>query len=126
MSERTRVSTPTYHAPRQVLKGAPAPAAARLSRRRAPWTTSKRLVYTLAFAAVTIVGSIYGAGLKMQQEYKAEKKHVLESPVEDRIRVLEIRRAHLVKERLPLEQKLEKAQARLRIIREQEERERGK
>jgi hypothetical protein len=33
------------------------------------WTTSKRMVWTVAFAAVTIVGSIYGAGLKTQQEY---------------------------------------------------------
>lgn len=32
---------------------------------------NKRVLWTVAFAAVTIVGAIYGAGLKTQQEYKA-------------------------------------------------------
>lgn len=31
----------------------------------------KRFIWTGAFAAVTVVGSIYGAGLKTQQEFKA-------------------------------------------------------
>lgn len=39
---------------------APGPAAARL----------RRYVYTGAFAAITIAGTIYGAGLKTQQEVK--------------------------------------------------------
>lgn len=33
--------------------------------------TIKRVIWTGAFAAVTFVGAIYGAGLKTQQEYKA-------------------------------------------------------
>jgi len=34
----------------------------------------KRVIYTGAFAAVTIVGAIYGAGLKTQEEFKAVRR----------------------------------------------------
>ncbi|KAI0201829.1 hypothetical protein F4808DRAFT_99874 [Astrocystis sublimbata] len=80
---------------------------------RNSWTTPKRVIWTGAFAAVTIVGAIYGAGLKTRQEYHAEKSQVLEAPVEERIQVLEARRAHLVAQKRPLERKLE--ELRLRV-----------
>ncbi|RYC61845.1 hypothetical protein CHU98_g4340, partial [Xylaria longipes] len=81
-------------------------------------TTPKRMIWTGAFAAVTAVGTIYGAGLKTRQEYQAEKKQVLEAPVEERISVLEARRARLVSQRRPLENKLE--ELRLRVQKEEE------
>ncbi|KAI1813156.1 hypothetical protein GGS20DRAFT_496324 [Poronia punctata] len=80
---------------------------------RRPWTTPKRLIWTGAFAAVTIVGAIYGAGLKTQQEYKTEKKKFIETPPEERIRTLEERRAALVTTKRPLEKKL--GELRLRV-----------
>ncbi|KAI1263357.1 hypothetical protein F5Y18DRAFT_429043 [Xylariaceae sp. FL1019] len=75
--------------------------------------TLKRLIWTGAFAAVTMVGAIYGAGLKSQQEYKAEKRHIIEESPEERIRALEHRRAQLRMARLPLERKLEKVRRRV-------------
>ncbi|OTA95423.1 hypothetical protein M434DRAFT_64359, partial [Hypoxylon sp. CO27-5] len=74
----------------------------------------KRIIWTGAFAAVTIVGAIYGAGLKTQQEYKEEKKRIIEASPEDRIRALEDRRAVLVRERAPLERKLGEVRARIK------------
>ncbi|KAI2639428.1 hypothetical protein GGS21DRAFT_488373 [Xylaria nigripes] len=82
------------------------------------WNMPKRMIWTGAFAAVTIVCSIYGAGLKAQQEYRAEKKKIIEAPPEERIRELEARRAKLMTQRRPLEQKLE--ELRLRIEKENE------
>ncbi|EMR72297.1 hypothetical protein UCREL1_658 [Eutypa lata UCREL1] len=66
----------------------------------------QRIIWTGAFAAVTIVGAIYGAGLKTQQEYKSEKKQVVQASVEDRIAVLENRRATLMSQKIPLDNKL--------------------
>ncbi|KAI3327132.1 hypothetical protein HD806DRAFT_383464 [Xylariaceae sp. AK1471] len=77
------------------------------------WATPKRMIWTGAFAAVTIVGTIYGAGLKTQQEYQAEKKKILETPPEERIAALEARRAALVTSKRPLEQKLQELQLRV-------------
>ncbi|KAI0868884.1 hypothetical protein GGS24DRAFT_190656 [Hypoxylon argillaceum] len=86
------------------------------STRRSAWTTPKRMIWTGAFAAVTIVGAIYGAGLKTQQEYHAK---ILETPVEERIQVLEARRSHLMSQKRPLEQKLE--ELRLRVEKQKQE-----
>ncbi|KAJ8115824.1 hypothetical protein ONZ43_g4580 [Nemania bipapillata] len=60
-----------------------------------------------------MVGAIYGAGLKTQQEYQAEKKQILETPIEERIEVLEARRAELMRTRRPLEEKREELRVRL-------------
>ncbi|KAI1495805.1 hypothetical protein F5X99DRAFT_103262 [Biscogniauxia marginata] len=76
--------------------------------------TMKRMIWTGAFAAVAIAGAIYGAGLKTQQEYKAEKKQIIETSVENRVRDLEERRAGLVAQRLPIERKLGELRTRIR------------
>ncbi|KAI0838064.1 hypothetical protein F5Y06DRAFT_297059 [Hypoxylon sp. FL0890] len=100
--------------PRQIRRGAPLPTS------KLPWGTEnpgislKRIIWTGAFAAVTIVGAIYGAGLKTQQEFKQEKKKIIEASPEERIRDLEERRAMLVRERAPLERKLEELRVRIR------------
>ncbi|KAI0548449.1 hypothetical protein F4679DRAFT_317282 [Xylaria curta] len=112
MSSRRPPPTAAYRPPRQINRGAAPPSV------RGSWTTPKRMIWTGAFAAVTIVGTIYGAGLKTQQEYRTEKKQVLEAPVEERIRTLEARRAQLVSQRRPLEKKLE--ELRLRVQKEDE------
>ncbi|KAI1339257.1 hypothetical protein F5Y15DRAFT_83347 [Xylariaceae sp. FL0016] len=75
--------------------------------------TTKRVIFTAAFAAVTVVGAIYGAGLKTQQEYKAEKKEIMAITPEDRIRGLEERRAALMRQKEPLERKLETLRERI-------------
>ncbi|KAI0105769.1 hypothetical protein GGR51DRAFT_571735 [Nemania sp. FL0031] len=123
MSLRKPPPTSTPRPPRRVQRGAApstpsTPLAGKTS--RGAWTTPKRMIWTGAFAAVTIVGSIYGAGLKTQQEYHAEKKQILESSVEERIQTLEARRAQLMSQRRPLEQKLD--QLRLRVQKQEQER----
>ncbi|KAI1300481.1 hypothetical protein F5Y03DRAFT_229538 [Xylaria venustula] len=113
----------TYQPARQSRRGrgpvSSAPVAMGSRGGRGAWTTPKRLIWTGAFAAVTIVGSIYGAGLKTQQEYHAEKKQILETPIEERISALEAHRARLVTQKRPLERKRD--ELRLRIQKQQNE-----
>ncbi|KAI0395174.1 hypothetical protein F5Y17DRAFT_218721 [Xylariaceae sp. FL0594] len=105
----TRPARPIHH------RGAGAsPNSTTAAAARGAWTKPKVVIYTAAFAAVTIVGAIYGAGLKTQQEYKAEKRQIIQATPEERVRVLESRRAALVAERLPLERKLEELRRRVR------------
>ncbi|KAI1358117.1 hypothetical protein F5Y08DRAFT_346028 [Xylaria arbuscula] len=61
------------------------------------------------------------AGLKTRQEYRAEKKQILETPVEERIGALEARRTQLVGQLRPLEKKRE--ELRLRIEKQEKEKE---
>ncbi|KAI0886055.1 uncharacterized protein GGS22DRAFT_187286 [Annulohypoxylon maeteangense] len=81
---------------------------------RPPRMAFKTWLLTGAFAAVAVVGAIYGAGLKTQQEYKKEKQKIVEASAEDRIRDLEGRRATLVAYRRPIERKLDDLRARMR------------
>ncbi|KAH7029415.1 uncharacterized protein B0I36DRAFT_350301 [Microdochium trichocladiopsis] len=81
----------------------------------------KRIVWTGAFAAVTIVGAIYGAGLKTQQEFKAEKAKVIEATPEERIAQLETRRSALVTQRIPIQRKLDEVNERIRATEEKEQ-----
>lgn len=52
---------------RAVARAATARAAAAAAQR----AKVKRFIWAGSFAAITIVGTIYGAGLKSQQEYKS-------------------------------------------------------
>ncbi|KAJ9635501.1 hypothetical protein H2201_003158 [Coniosporium apollinis] len=72
----------------------------------------RRLVMTGAVAAVTVTGAWYGAGLKTRQEFKQEKKVVLEASPQERISQLENARARLVTRRTELEKKISELQAR--------------
>ncbi|EON68767.1 hypothetical protein W97_08025 [Coniosporium apollinis CBS 100218] len=72
----------------------------------------RRLVMTGAVAAVTVTGAWYGAGLKTRQEFKQERKVVLEASPEERISQLENARARLVTRRTELEKKISELQAR--------------
>ncbi|TPX14946.1 uncharacterized protein E0L32_005055 [Thyridium curvatum] len=97
---------------------APGPAAARL----------RRYVYTGAFAAITIAGTIYGAGLKTQQEVKVtrplnsgsthpctqERQKIVEATAEDKIAMLEDRKKALILQKAPLDRKLEALRERMR------------
>lgn len=75
----------------------------------------KRIIYTGAFAAVTVMGTIYGAGLKAQGDFKAEKKQVMEMPIEERIKILEDQKAKLLSLKRPLEKKLVDIRARIKV-----------
>ncbi|KAI0012030.1 hypothetical protein F4779DRAFT_614982 [Xylariaceae sp. FL0662B] len=114
--------TPPSQPPRNIRRGA-APPPPPPSGGPLPGITMKRMIWTGAFAAVAIVGAIYGAGLKTQQEYKAEKKQIIEASVEDRIRGLEEHRASLARQKLALEEKL--AVVRLRIQQQQQQHQEG-
>ncbi|KAI0172421.1 hypothetical protein GGR52DRAFT_590926 [Hypoxylon sp. FL1284] len=119
--EEASTNPMSYRAPspRFIRRGVPAAPRASGS---GSYTTAKRVVYTGAFAAVTIVGAIYGAGLKTRQERRQEVRQIVEAPPEDRIRDLEGRRAALLAQRLPLDHRLENLRARMKA-RQDEERE---
>ncbi|KAL8383571.1 hypothetical protein RB595_010663 [Gaeumannomyces hyphopodioides] len=89
-------------------------------------TKVKRFIWAGSFAAITIVGTIYGAGLKSQQEYKSEVKNYVHAGVEEQIAILERRRQALVSQKAPLEEKLEALRGRMaeNRVKDEERRER--
>ncbi|EUC31709.1 hypothetical protein COCVIDRAFT_23520 [Bipolaris victoriae FI3] len=68
--------------------------------------TVRRWIMTGAVAAITITGTIYGAGLKGQQEIKQQKRQVLQATPEERIAQLEVTRADLVLKKNEMERKI--------------------
>ncbi|CAO2651167.1 Nn.00g094640.m01.CDS01 [Neocucurbitaria sp. VM-36] len=66
----------------------------------------RRWIMTGAVAAVTITGTIYGAGLKGDQEVKQKKKQILEATPEEMIAQLESARADLVLKKKEMERKI--------------------
>lgn len=76
-------------------------------------TKVKRFIWAGSFAAITIVGTIYGAGLKSQQEYKSEVEKYVHAGVEEQIAILEHRKQALVSQKAPLEEKLEALRGRM-------------
>ncbi|KAH8648362.1 hypothetical protein BX600DRAFT_517759 [Xylariales sp. PMI_506] len=81
---------------------------------------ARGLVWTGAFAAITIVATMFGAGLRTQQEYKAEKQQILEYTAEERIKDLETRRAALVSQKIPLELKIKNLHEKIKAREEAE------
>ncbi|KAK3298158.1 uncharacterized protein B0H64DRAFT_384274 [Chaetomium fimeti] len=75
---------------------------------------TRRIILTLAFAAVTFTGTIYGAGLKTQQEWKAEKKKVQEATVDDKVAMLERQKLDMLRQKTEIEGKLAEIRARMR------------
>ncbi|TGO62055.1 hypothetical protein BOTNAR_0119g00190 [Botryotinia narcissicola] len=75
-------------------------------------TKLKRIVWTGAIASVTVVGTIYGAGLKTQGEQKQQIRKVREAPISERIAHLEEQRGVLVGKRMGLQKKIEESQMR--------------
>ncbi|KAK4172625.1 hypothetical protein QBC36DRAFT_71151 [Triangularia setosa] len=78
----------------------------------------KRLIWTGAFAATAFTGSIYGAGLKTQKEWKEEKQKVQELTTDEKVAMLESSKGELWKQKVSLEQKL--GEVRRRMEREQQ------
>ncbi|KAI2467886.1 hypothetical protein F4781DRAFT_432990 [Annulohypoxylon bovei var. microspora] len=106
---------PPPHPDRASLRPPPGQTPPATSQILRPPRRVKLMVFTGAFAAVAIVGAIYGAGLKTQREFKKEKQKIVEASAEDRIRDLEGRRGTLVSQRIPLERKLNDLRARMRV-----------
>ncbi|KAK3996301.1 hypothetical protein QBC44DRAFT_318650 [Cladorrhinum sp. PSN332] len=73
----------------------------------------KAMLWTGLFAACTITGTFYGAGLKTQQEWKAEKQKVQEATIDERVSMLESRRSELVRQKNEIDSKI--AEIRKRI-----------
>jgi predicted Co/Zn/Cd cation transporter (cation efflux family) len=69
---------------------------------------------TGAVAAITITGTIYGAGLKGQQEVKQQNRQILQATPEERIAQLEVARAELVVKKNEMERKMGQIAARRR------------
>ncbi|OCL04212.1 hypothetical protein AOQ84DRAFT_301318 [Glonium stellatum] len=78
----------------------------------------RRFVMTGAVFAITVTGALYGAGLKTQQEFKKEKKVLLQATPEERIAQLESARERLMTKKLEMERKIADVTAR-RIARDQ-------
>ncbi|KAK4125126.1 hypothetical protein N657DRAFT_355166 [Parathielavia appendiculata] len=74
----------------------------------------RRIILTVAFASVTITGTIYGAGLKTQQEWKAEKQKVQEAGADEKIAILSQHKADLERQRGEIEGKLAELRARIK------------
>ena len=102
---------------RAVARAATARAAAAAAQR----AKVKRFIWAGSFAAITIVGTIYGAGLKSQQEYKSEVKKYVHAGVEEQIAILERRKQALVSQKAPLEEKLAALRNRMAENREKSE-----
>lgn len=68
--------------------------------------TIRRIVLTGAVALITIVGAITGARLKTDRDVVKQHQELLELTLEERIAMLEHRRAELVGMKMPLERKL--------------------
>ncbi|ROW10489.1 hypothetical protein VMCG_01748 [Cytospora schulzeri] len=84
--------------------------------------TIQRVVLTGAVALITISGALTGAWLKMDDSpIKQKKKYDQEATIDDRIVMLEDRRAALVNMKMPLDRKLGDLRARMRAKKEAEE-----
>ncbi|KAG9205201.1 hypothetical protein G6514_008778 [Epicoccum nigrum] len=66
----------------------------------------RRWIMTGSVAAITVVGTIYGAGLKTDQEVKRERKRYQEAPPEEVIAQLQIARDNLVLKKTEMERKI--------------------
>ncbi|KAK4188961.1 hypothetical protein QBC35DRAFT_548009 [Podospora australis] len=73
---------------------------------RTPPPKWKAMLWTGVFAAVTITGTIYGAGLKTQQEWQSEKKKRQEATLEEQTNLLNTQLKKLQKEKAEIEDKL--------------------
>ncbi|KAB8294745.1 hypothetical protein EYC80_006707 [Monilinia laxa] len=72
----------------------------------------KRIVWTGAIASITVVGTIYGAGLKTQGEHKQQVRKVREATLAERIAHLEEQRGVLVGKKMGLQKKIEEVDMR--------------
>lgn len=57
---------------------------------------------------------MYGAGLKTQQEWKAEKKKVQEASVDDKVAMLEQQKRDVMRQKTEIERKLGELRARMK------------
>lgn len=90
------------------------------------YQTIHRVVLTGAVALITISGALTGAWLKMDDgPVKQKKKAAKELSIDDRIAMLEDRRAALMTMKMPLERKLGDLRARMRATKEREEQQGG-
>ncbi|KAF2017219.1 hypothetical protein BU24DRAFT_460293 [Aaosphaeria arxii CBS 175.79] len=68
----------------------------------------RRWIMTGAVTAITVTGTLYGAGLKGSQELKQKQQEIRQATPEDKIAQLEVVRSQLVSRKEELERKLEK------------------
>ncbi|KAF1358951.1 hypothetical protein EJ07DRAFT_122224 [Lizonia empirigonia] len=66
----------------------------------------RRWIMTGAVAAITVTGTIYGAGLKSDRELKAERKRYQQASPEEIISQLQIAREDLVMKKKEMERKI--------------------
>ncbi|KAL4794359.1 hypothetical protein BDV19DRAFT_390197 [Aspergillus venezuelensis] len=76
-------------------------------------TKIKKLVLTGAVTAITIAGTLYGAGLKTEQEVKQHTQKVREITIDERIASLQNQRAGLVGKRELVERQMRDLDARI-------------
>ncbi|KAF2622674.1 hypothetical protein BU25DRAFT_300362, partial [Macroventuria anomochaeta] len=66
----------------------------------------RRWIMTGAVAAITVTGTIYGAGLKTDREVKQERKRYQQATPEEIISQLEIARDDLMMKKKEMERKI--------------------
>ncbi|CAG8023767.1 unnamed protein product [Penicillium salamii] len=73
----------------------------------------KRMVLTAAVVSITITGTLYGAGLKTNEEVAQTKKKQEESTFDDQFKALQAMRSNLVARRGILENQIHDLDARV-------------
>ncbi|KAL4936948.1 hypothetical protein BDV06DRAFT_82939 [Aspergillus oleicola] len=76
-------------------------------------TKIKKLVLTGAVTAITIAGTLYGAGLKTEQEVKQHTQKVREITLDERIAALRNQRVGLVGKKELIEKQMRDLDARI-------------
>jgi len=72
----------------------------------------KTIVWTGAFFAVTVSGTLYGAGLRGREQIKKRERESHDSSIADQINMLENRRTEMMVKKMALERKLEQVEMR--------------
>lgn len=67
---------------------------------------SRRILLTAAVALITVTGAVTGASMKIDREVVKQRQEVVELTPDERIEMLQSRRAVLVAMKIPLERKL--------------------
>jgi len=73
---------------------------------------AKRLLWAVSFTVVTISATLFGAGLKQNQQVAANKRQLAEATPAEKIKVLEEHRGGLVAKRNGVERKIEEIRRR--------------
>ncbi|KAL2007473.1 hypothetical protein VTN00DRAFT_8911 [Thermoascus crustaceus] len=76
--------------------------------------TTRRIILTAAVTTTTIAGTLYGAGLKTEQEIKQTSQKRQEATIDDRIESLQTMRNNLLSKKNTVEKQIRDLDARIK------------